>query len=152
MTESIIGVSGPDYEFIVERGKIAEFANAIHSDNAAFSGDDAVVPPTFLTVAGNYWGYTLETPKDTVFRDLGIDTSLLLHAEEEYEFFSSPPRVGDRFSVHLRLADSWEKRGRRGGRLTFYKFETEFRNAAGELQAVQRTTCVKTEQAPEKET
>ena len=152
MNESIIGVTGPDYDFIVERGKIQEFASAIFSDNADFVGDDAVIPPTFLTVAGNYWGYTLETPKDTVFKDLGIDTSLLLHAEEEYEFFTPPPCAGDRFRVRLRLADSWEKTGRRGGKLTFYKFETEFRNPDGELQAVQRTTCVKTEKAPEKKT
>ncbi len=151
MDKSIIGTTGPDYEFIVEQGKIMEFADAIHSTNPAYKGAAAVVPPTFLTVAGNYWGYTLENPKDTVFRDLGIDTSLLLHAEEEYEFFSSPPRAGDRFSVRLRLADAWEKTGRRGGKLTFYKFETEFRNANGELHAVQRTTCVKTEKAPEKE-
>ena len=152
MTESIIGITGPDYEFVVERGKIAEFAGAIHSWNPAFVGDKAVVPPTFLTVAGNYWGYTIETPGDTIFRDIGIDTSLLLHAEEEYEYYGPPPRAGDRFSVRLRIADSYEKKGRRGGKLIFYKFETEFRNPEGELRAVQRTTVVKTEKAPEKET
>ncbi len=151
MDQSIIGLTGPDYEFIVERGKIAEFAAATHSSNPDFDGDRAVVPPTFLTVAGNYWGYTLETPRDTVFSDLGIDTSLLLHAEEEYEFFAPPPRVGDRFTVRLRIADIIEKQGRRGGKLTFYKFETEFRNDQGELQAVQRTTCVQTEKVPEQE-
>jgi hypothetical protein len=151
MNESIIGTTGPDYEFIVERGKIAEFARAIHSDNPDFRGDEAIAPPTFLTVAGGWWGYSLEEPKGTVFGDLGIDTSLLLHAEEEFEYFAPPPKAGDRFTARLQLTDAFEKFGKRGGKLTFYTFETEFRNPAGELLAVQRTTCVQTEKAPEKE-
>ncbi|HKI41142.1 MAG TPA: dehydratase, partial [Mycobacterium sp.] len=46
--------SGQPWEVILERGKIAEFAEAMASGNPAYRGADAVIPPTFLTTAGRW--------------------------------------------------------------------------------------------------
>ena len=35
---SPVGTRGPDYEMVVERGKIAEFAAAMQSQNPAYAG------------------------------------------------------------------------------------------------------------------
>ena len=61
------------FEFPVERGKILEFARAIHCDNHAFSGRDAIAPPTFLMVGGQIWGYSWESPGDSPLAREQID-------------------------------------------------------------------------------
>ena len=45
---SPVGAVSEPWEVFVERGKIREFAAAMQSDNPAYQGTDAVVPPTFL--------------------------------------------------------------------------------------------------------
>ena len=141
----LIGVAGPTYEMMVETGKIHEFAHAIKSQNSDYLRlDRPVAPPTFLTVAGNHWGYTLERPGDTIFKDLGIDITLLLHAEEEYEYHGPPPAAGDRLTVQSVIRNAFTKEGRRGGQMVFYVIETSFRDPEGRLVATQRTTAVQT--------
>ena len=147
-----IGVAGPPFEFRVELGKVREFARAIKGDiDAYLSGDEPVSPPTFTVVAGRLWGYTFDAPGDTSLADVDIDRSLLLHANEEYEFFGPPPRAGDVLQVSTRVADVFEKEGRRGGKLIFIVAETDFKRPDGERAMMSRTTVVKTEAAPEKE-
>src|SRR5690606_27496333 len=78
------------FEVPIERGKIREFARATGSSNPAYDAPDAVIPPTFLTVAGNFWA----TPADLPMADLGFELARVLHGEEEYEFFGPPARAG----------------------------------------------------------
>ena len=42
------------------------------------------------------------------------------------------------------MGDTWEKQGRRGGRLVFNEIITEYRDAGGELVVTQRTVGVRT--------
>src|SRR5690606_25589971 len=74
------------FEVPIERGKIREFARATGSANPAYDGPDAVIPPTFLTTAGNFWA----TPADLPTGELGFELARVLHGEEEYEFFGAP--------------------------------------------------------------
>ena len=43
------------YEIPIERGKIREFALATKSKHPDYDAPDAVIPPTFLTTAQNFW-------------------------------------------------------------------------------------------------
>ena len=134
------------YEVPIERGKIREFARATQSRNPAYDNPDAVIPPTFLTTAQNFWA-TEAHP----FLELGFELARLLHGEEEYEFFGPPPHTGQTLTVSSRLDDRWEKEGKRGGVMRFARIVTEYRDADGGLVAQQRSTLVETGRAPEKE-
>jgi hypothetical protein len=149
MTHPAVGVCGPRYEFQVEKGKVREFARAIGADHLAYLADDnPVVPPTYLTIAGRYWGYTFDMPGDTALASVDIDRSLLLNGEEDFEYPHGLPRAGARLWGQTCIKDIYTKAGKRGGQLTFIVVETRFVDDAGELIAVQRQTLVKTEAAP----
>ncbi len=51
---SAIGQWGPETTMRVEYGKLREFARAIKDDNAAFAGDEALAPPTFLMTIAHW--------------------------------------------------------------------------------------------------
>ncbi|HVF76479.1 MAG TPA: MaoC family dehydratase N-terminal domain-containing protein [Acidimicrobiales bacterium] len=132
------------YEIPIERGKIREFAIATKATNPAYQGPDAVIPPTFLTTAAMSW----EPPGEFPTEELSFDMRRILHGEEEYLFFGPLPRAGETLAVSARLGDRWEKEGKRGGTMRFATLVREFRNAAGDLVAEQRSTLVETSRPP----
>jgi len=144
-----IGLSGPPYRFPIEEGKVKEFARSIGAtDSVYLDGETPLALPTFLGIAGRFWGYTLDDPKDSALAAVDLDRSLLLHAEEEYEYPNGLPRAGTVLTAQTRIKDVTQKIGKRGGKLTFVVTETEFKDQAGMIVAVSRQTIVKTETAP----
>lgn len=134
----------PTFEIRVEEGKIREFARATMSSNEAYQQSNPVIPPTFLTTAGFFW----QTAESKAAAAHGLDPKRTLHAEQEYVFHGEPPRGGQVLTASTRVADRYQKEGRRGGALTFVKIVTEFRDESGRLVAEQRTTAVETAHAP----
>jgi N-terminal half of MaoC dehydratase len=132
------------HDFVVERGKINEFANAAQSTNPEYRGPDAVVPPTFLASVA-LWAPEGARP------DIGFDRKRLLHGEQEYVFHGPLPRAGDEMTVEYRITDRYEKEGRRGGTMRFAVLVAEFRDPTGQLVAEQRSTIVETAQAPKED-
>lgn len=128
------------YEFPVERGKIREFATATKSRHPDHEGDDAVIPPTFLTHARLSWEPLEMSPA----LELGFDLGRILHGEEEYVFHGPPPRAGQTLHVSTRMGDRWEKAGKRGGTMRFAQMINEFRDDEGSLVATQTTTVLET--------
>lgn len=126
---------GAGYEVIIERGKIREFAAAMQSTAAAYSGDDAIIPPTFLATAGQW-----ATPGARL--DHGFDRARLLHGEQEFVFHGPPPRAGDRLTASEHVAQRYEKEGKRGGKMRFAVIVTEFRDPAGALVAEAKSTLI----------
>jgi hypothetical protein len=131
------GARGPEYEMVVERGKIAEFAAAMQSQDPAYRGPDAVAPPTFLTSSA-LWA------PDGARADVGFDRKRLLHGEQEYVFHGPPPRAGQVLTVAERIEDRYEKPGKRGGRMRFAVVVTEYRAEDGTLVAEGRSTLIET--------
>ena len=124
-SKSDVGVAGPEYLVPVERGKVREFARATKALLPEYLDEErATIPPTFLATAGRFWGYTFDDPRGSAFAAVGIDRSLLLHAEEEFEFFGPPPCAGTCLTAQTKIVDVYEKEGRRGGRLIFVITET----------------------------
>lgn len=134
---------GVPYEVPIERGKIREFARAAQSRHEAYGGPEPVIPPTFLTTAGNFW-LTGQHPRI----ELGFELARVLHGEEEFEFFGPPPRAGQTLTATSRLGDRWEKEGKRGGVMRFAKLVTEYRDEGGTLVAEQRSTVIETAKPP----
>ncbi len=148
--EDSIGLTGPEYEMDIERGKIREFARAMHAPLPEYiNGRNPVVPPTFLITAAYSWGYSLERPRGTVFEQIDHDFSVPLHAEESFTYHTALPGAGDRLICRASLENVWRKQGARGGELTFLTMLTEFRNQSGELIAEERSTTVTTDASPD---
>ncbi len=67
-----------------------------------------------------------------------------LHAEQHFEYHRHP-QAGDVLSVTVRPGKSWEKEGRRAGKLIFSETITEYRDQNGELVVTARGVGVRTE-------
>lgn len=132
-----VGTTGGEWEVFVERGKIREFAAAMQSDNIAYQGQNAVIPPTFL-VNSVQWA----SPGARV--TVGFDRKRLLHGEQEYSFHGPLPKAGDRLLASERVVDRFEKPGKKGGHMRFAVVVTEFRTPPGELVASARATYIET--------
>ena len=87
------------FTFEVDRAKIKELCLAIGDDNQIFFDRDVATalgykdtpaPLTFATVM-NFWGYPEVWDR---MKEMGVDVKRLLHAKEEYEYFS-PIYPGD---------------------------------------------------------
>ncbi|RAV04005.1 dehydratase [Mycolicibacter senuensis] len=120
---------------IVERGKIAEFADAMQSDQPAYRGSDAIIPPTFLTTGGRW-----APPGARI--GVGFDRTRLLHGEQEYIFHGELPRAGDTLTAHEKIVDRYSKPGKRGGTMRFATVVTEYRSPQGALVVEARATFI----------
>jgi hypothetical protein len=128
------------YKISIERGKIREFARAVHAVDSAYEGPAAIVPPTFLTTAQTTWEPADESP----LANLGFSPERLLHGEEEFTFHGRLPEAGEDLRVSARVADCYEKAGGRGGMMRFAVIVHEFVDGNDVLVAEQRTTVIET--------
>jgi hypothetical protein len=71
-----------------------------------------------------------------------------LHAEQHFEYHC-PLRAGDVLSAVNKPGKTWEKEGRRGGKLHFSESVTEYYNQRGELVVTARGVGVRTERVIE---
>jgi hypothetical protein len=128
---------GLPWEVVVERGKIAEFADAMLCADPAYRGPTAIIPPTFLTSAARW------APPGTRV-DVGFDRKRLLHGEQEYTFHAGLPGAGDVLTARERIVDRFSKPGKRGGEMRFATVITEYRDSAGTLVAEAKATFIET--------
>jgi len=128
---------GQPWEVIVERGKIAEFADAMLSEDPAYHGPDAIIPPTFLTSAARW-------APPGVRVNVGFDRRRLLHGEQEYTFHRELPGVGAVLTAQERVVERFSKPGKRGGTMRFATVVTEYRDSAGILVAEGKATFIET--------
>lgn len=133
----------PPVEWVVERGKIAEFARAVLNDSAAYTAPGAVAPPTFPQSMA-LWRTRAGGPREVGRR--GMDMRRVLHGEQEFEYLR-PLRAGDVLTATSAVVDEYEKAGKRGGTMRFVVTQTTFRDADGEVVAYSRGTTIVTSKA-----
>lgn len=145
MQRSEKGNTGPPVVMQVERGKIREFARAIRDDNPIYFDDDhalrtigGIMPPPTFTMSLALWDDARGRPPL-----LSYDRRRLLHGEQEFEYLQ-PVYAGDTLTGVTRVADVFEKRGARGGTMTFGVLETVFTNQRGERVLIARSTVIET--------
>jgi acyl dehydratase len=145
MDLSAAGKTFPPYEFRVERGKIAEFADALGDANpvyrdpaaAAAAGFAAIpAPPTMLR------SFIYE-PTDAADALKVADWSYIVHGEQEFEYLA-PIVAGDVLTAQDRIVGISEKESRRAGKLTIAVIETTFHNQRGEKVQITRRTLIET--------
>ena len=114
---------------VIERGPVRAFAQALGDDDDVYSGEDALVPPTFPFVM-SYWG-SLGTGGAA---GLPIDRlrgpgRAILHGEQAFEY-ERWPKVGDVLEGTSEIVDVYEKEKSSGGKLEFYVQETTWTDQA----------------------
>ena len=70
----------------------------------------------------------------------------VLHAEQRYVYHRHP-KVGDVLTTTSRPGKTWERQGRRSGKLVFSESVTEYRDQNGELVVTATSVGVRTERA-----
>jgi len=142
-----VGTTGEAFIMPIERGKIMEFAAATRSRNPAYwEQERPPVPPTFLTTQMFWQEWAGEGANP--WHAVELNQKRGMHAEQEYIFHGPPPQAGTTLTGQSRIADVYQKEGRRGGTLTFAVMITEFRDESGRLVAEARLTGVETAQVP----
>lgn len=151
--------------FPIESGAVLAFARAIGDDSpvyfsaaaAAESGLAGIpAPPTFVQSSAHFDpDYPLRPGPGRPWFGSGRGPGLndpqytgILHAEQHYEYHRAL-LVGDVLTATVRDGETWEKVGRRSGKLIFSEQIIEYRDESGERVVTVRVVGVATEHNPE---
>ena len=157
--------------FPVEAGHILLFARAIGDTNTAYEGAitgtaPVPAPPTFVQSSAQFDpDYFLRPQPGKKWFGSGRNATGLsreagggggggggggLHAEQHYTYHR-PLRAGAVLTATTVPGTTWEKQGRRGGKLVFSETVIEYRDQQGELVVTARGVGVRTEKVVEQE-
>lgn len=160
-------------KFPIEAGHIMVFARAIADDNPIYYDQDyacatepgrIIAPPSFVQASAQFdpdyflrpkigqpWIGSGKAPtgirreKSEASGDSkGSGIGGLLHAEQHFEYHR-PIGPGDVLTIAERPGRTWEKQGKRAGKLLFSETVTEYRNQDGELAVTARGVAVMTQ-------
>jgi hypothetical protein len=157
-----------DY-FPVEYSHILMFARSVGDDNRIYSDPEyakttevgsIIAPPTFVQASAQFDpDYSLRPKPGKPWFGSGKEATGVkkeatggdgggnggtLHAEQHFEYHR-PLRPGDVLSATAKPGKTWEKEGRRGGKLLFSENIIEYRDQKGELVVTARGVGVRTE-------
>lgn len=139
----------PTRRFPVEAAHVMMFARAVGDPNPVYvdaekAGGACLAPPTFGIAADHFdpdyerrphperpwFGSGAQPVSVAGGSQQPIEGGSGFHAQEHFTYHRSL-RVGDVLFGSVRRGASWEKRGRRGGQLSFREHVTEYRDAEG---------------------
>ena len=155
-------------KFPVEAGHIMLFARAVGDANKVYYDADyaktteagsIIAPPTFVQAGAQFdpdyrlrpkigepWFGSGKEPTGIQPGSGGGGTGL--HAEQHYEYHRHL-KPGDVLTATVRPGQTWERQGRRSGKLIFSETVTEYRDQHGELVVTARGVGVRTERPVE---
>lgn len=155
-------------KFPVEAGHIMLFARAIGDANRIYYDEEyakhtevgsIIAPPTFVQASAQFdpdyrlrpkigepWFGSGKEPTGMQRDSSGGGTGL--HAEQHYEYHRHP-KPDDVLTATVKPGNTWEKQGRRAGKLIFTETITEYRDQHGELVVTARSVGVRTERPVE---
>ncbi|MBW2649402.1 MAG: MaoC family dehydratase N-terminal domain-containing protein [Deltaproteobacteria bacterium] len=142
---SKVGTEYPPIIWEVERGKIRELAKAIGDPNPVYLDKEAAIaegykdtpaPPTFLTVP-MMWCDKMPV----VINDLNINFMMVLHGEEEYEYYQQI-YPGDVITGTPKVVKMEEKTSKSGSKMDMVTMEVLYTNQRGENVAKARSLLV----------
>ena len=160
------------FRFPVEASHIMMFARSVGDKNPLYYDADyaegtevghILPPPTFYQSSAQFnpgyflrpkigepWFGSGKTPTGVDPSSGGGGGGTGLHAEQHFEYHQ-PVKPGDVLTVETKPGETWEKQGRRGGKLIFSESITEYRNQDGDLVVTARSVGVQTEKVVEQD-
>jgi acyl dehydratase len=135
----------------IERGKVEEFARAVHDDNpihvdpdrAREQGFDSIPAPLTFTRTGlfpRYW----PDDRETFFPfDLGFEAEYTVHGEQRYTYHRQVT-VGDVLSCEATLTEVYQRDGGRGGTMTFAVLELAYEDRSDDPVVTETLTLIET--------
>ena len=153
--------------FPVEASHILMFARSVGDDNAVYADADyaakteaggIIAPPTFAQASAQFdpdyslrpkpgkpWFGSGKNPSGVTRGESGGGgNGGTLHAEQHFEYHRQL-KAGDVLTATQLPGKTWEKEGRRSGKLIFSESITEYRDPNGELVVTARGVGVRTE-------
>lgn len=128
--------------FLIEAGKIKEFAKALQLENRVYVDAEVAkaagyrgipAPPTFMTVI-DYWN---ERNFYQLFSEfLKLDPNNVLHGEQTYDYHEVIV-AGDVITAQVSVKEQFHKKGK-----NFFLLETVYRNQWDAIVATGRTTLI----------
>ncbi|MBI3758019.1 MAG: MaoC family dehydratase N-terminal domain-containing protein [Deltaproteobacteria bacterium] len=157
-------------KFPIEASHILMFARAVGDDNKIYADADyakttepgaIITPPTFTIASAQFDpDYSLRPKSGQPWFGSGKEPTGVkrssdggsssggggggLHAEQHFEYHR-PLTVGTILTATVKPGKTWEKEGRRSGKLLFSETVTEYRDQNGELVVTARGVGVRTE-------
>lgn len=161
-------------KFPVEGAHVRMFAYAVGDDNPVYNDEEyakkegfqaCLAPPTFAAADVHFdpdsflrrrrsGPENATPPKDAAPAEEKAEAAsgggggggggTGLHAEQHYEYHR-PLRVGDVLTKTTFPGETWEREGRRAGKLVFSEMVSEYRDQHGELVLTARMVGVRTE-------
>jgi MaoC dehydratase-like protein len=155
-------------KFPVEASHILMFARSVGDDNPIYSDEEyarkteagsIIAPPTFPQSSAQFdpdyflrpkigkpWFGSGKNPTGVVRGEGGSGGGGGggLHAEQHFEYHRHL-KPGDVLTATVKPGKTWEKEGRRSGKLIFSESITEYRDQKGELVITARGVGVRTE-------
>ena len=124
MNQDLVGKAYPPVPFSVSPERVGAFA-------AAVGERDSVVPPTIASIPE-----VVSLSYAIGDRDLGLDYSRVVHADQEYEW-DRPLRMGDELIVITTIASIRAKGGHE-----WLVLESDVRDGGGERVVLARSTLI----------
>ena len=153
-------------KFPVESGHVMMFARSIGDANEIYYDEDyakstdqgaIIAPPTFVQSSaqfdpdyflrpkvGEEWFGSAKGPTGITKKKASGGGGGGLHAEQHYVYHRQL-KVGDVLTAENKPGKSWEKEGRRGGKLMFNETVTEYRDQNAKLVITATGVGVRTE-------
>ncbi len=153
-------------KFPVEAGHILLFARAVADPNPIYEDAEyakgtevggIIAPPTFERASaqfdpdyvlrpkvGETWFGSGREPTGVAAKEGSGGGGSGLHAEQHFEYHR-PLRAGDVLTPKEREGKTWEREGRRAGKLLFAESITDYFDEDGELVLTARGVSVRTE-------
>ncbi len=152
--------------FPIEAGHVMLFARAIGDDNPIYADaayaqttepGSIIAPPTFAIASAQFdpayplrpkigqpWFGSGKEPTGVQRSSGGGGGGGGLHAEQHFTYHRHL-QPGDVLTATVQSGKTWEKEGRRSGKLVFSETVTEYRDQNGELVITARGVGVRTE-------
>ncbi len=153
VNEAIVGMEFPPFEFIIEKGKIKEFARALGDRNPVYSDEELARSMGFRSIPAppTYTASFLHHVPDENFllnmmQEMGISVATSVHGESEFEYLA-PICAGDVLTVRVKVKDYYQKEGKRGGKMNFITVESTYTNQDGMLAQKDRMLFIERESA-----
>ncbi len=154
-------------KFPIEAGHIMLFARAVGDNNKIYYDEDyaktteagsIIAPPTFVQASAQFDpDYPLRPKIGQPWFGSGKEPTGVqhgsggsggggggLHAEQHFEYHRHL-KPGDVLTATVKPGKTWEKQGRRSGKLVFTETVTEYRDQNGKLAITARSVGVRTE-------